>query len=229
MRNDQVGDAVASTENNDGVDAATTDAATTDAAATDGVEGVDQDAATEGPDDHDDYYDLDPVYEARKIQAVEFVRALEALSEPKRRLLILAPEIETARFVMTHLHELGRLSAVGGRTIASQTQMIRRLSMVAGLWALHPAKDGKGTIGDSLARACRRDRTAGEAALRMATMATDPIELLDDPMRRIVLIHRRKRVPINWPRLLIDIDVWHSRPGEVDVRVRWLRDYFVRR
>lgn len=184
-------------------------------------------ATTEDEDDLDDggAYDFDPEYEARKHFALDFLRFLVHIPRGARKTIahsVGSSEIEAGRYVMAYLTARG--DAAVGSTIRAQVDKIRLLSLFLRLWIHHSAAGGTGTIGASLALAKRRDSSYAEFLLRSAVDTETTVALLETCMPAIVNLHKGAGVPVNWARLLIDLDHW--RRPQRPIQARWIMDFF---
>jgi len=97
--------------------------------------------------------------------------------------------------------------------------------LVAALFAFHPASTGLGDMGDHMAAA--RDGGNEDAVERRFTalLAAHPDDL-PDYLRQAVSFLRSKDIPINWTRLLYDLQFW-SHPDHGDrIRKRWATHFW---
>ena len=80
--------------------------------------------------------------------------------------------------------------------------------LVAALFGYHPAEGGTGNMGDHFARArdVQRDDTAIER--RFTTLLAAHVDDLPFYLRQAVSYLRSEEIPVNWHRLLSDVQAW---------------------
>lgn len=173
----------------------------------------------------------DPVYEARKGIALAFVNGLRHLSRNERQVLVCGTaesEMVAAQFVVNHLKRRARLDgsieSVRDVTIKSQLEEIRKLAAVTRLWAFHDEEEGSGTIGYALAKSCKPGKNQDGESLLYQLISSQDQDALLEAMIPVVTRLKQTGVPLNWVRLVIDLDVaWSERR---EVQVRWAKDFY---
>jgi CRISPR system Cascade subunit CasB len=102
--------------------------------------------------------------------------------------------------------------------------------LVAALFALHPetapAGDGPRSLGAGMARVAANNRAGGESIERRfnALLASDR-EALPDHLRHAVQLLKGAEVPLDWARLLRDIQHWDAE-GLRAPRYVWAREFW---
>lgn len=98
------------------------------------------------------------------------------------------------------------------------------LYMLASLFALHPVSIDEGNMGSHVYRYTRvvgDDSTATRRFMRLLNLRRDT---LDSPLRQYISIFKSKNIPVNWHRLLIDLNYWDHDARYV--QKNWARGYW---
>ena len=148
---------------------------------------------------------------------VDFVDALEKVREDddratlaKLRRGLTEHAAECEMWVFAHLH-------------GAAPEHEEPALLTAALFAVHPQKGGRGSLGAALRRL--RTETASESLdKRFAVLIDSHPDELPARLRQSVSLLKSKEVPVDWRRLLSDLLDWGGprRP----VQRTWARDYW---
>lgn len=92
--------------------------------------------------------------------------------------------------------------------------------LVGTLFALHPAPNGKGNMGEVF----RRLGDNPSLEKRFLSLLDSDFDELGDRLRHVVALARSKNVPIDYRRLLTDLVYWTN--PERYVQLHWARSYW---
>jgi len=95
--------------------------------------------------------------------------------------------------------------------------------LIASLFALHPAKDGKGNLGDAFARIPKQDRS-DSIEKRFVALLNSHSEDLRVHLRQAVSLLKSKGIPIDWRQLLDDVLRWDRE--DRTVQKSWAKSFW---
>lgn len=96
--------------------------------------------------------------------------------------------------------------------------------LVAGLFAIHSAPHGKGTLGTSLGKYKLQSGADESTDKRFAHLVDSGREDLPERLRHVVRLLKSKDVPVDWFRLTEDLLGWDRETRSV--QWNWSRDYW---
>lgn len=97
------------------------------------------------------------------------------------------------------------------------------LFYIASLFALHPASDSEGNMGDHM-RELARTRSSQATENHFQRLLETRRETLESPLRRAISILKSHGIPVNWHQLMYDIRHW-DHPDRF-VQFKWGRAFW---
>lgn len=143
------------------------------------------------------------------LQSLERRQDRGALARLRRSVGKEVPSAESLRLVAPYLPDDKRRS-----------WRVRCYELVAGLFGLHPAAGGSGNMGNTFQRLGYHE----SAQKRFAALLESDADDLPYRLRQAVSLARSRDVPIDWLRLLRDIQEWNR--GDRRVQYWWARAYW---
>lgn len=102
----------------------------------------------------------------------------------------------------------------------------RAFYLVAALFAYHPKSTNEGNMGTHLAKT-RTDAGADALERRFTALLAAHPEDLPDYLRQAVSFLKSKEEPVNWLRLVQDLQNWEKRDDpKYSVQKRWAREFW---
>jgi len=102
----------------------------------------------------------------------------------------------------------------------------RAFYLVAALFALHPRSTDEGNMGTHLAKT-RTDAGADALERRFTALLAAHPDDLPEYLRQSVSFLKSKEVPVNWLRLVQDLQNWEKRDDpQYSVQKRWAREFW---
>lgn len=102
----------------------------------------------------------------------------------------------------------------------------RTFYLVAALFALHPKSIDEGNMGTHLAKT-RTDAGADALERRFTALLAAHPDDLPEYLRQAVSFLKSKEVPVNWLRLVQDLQNWERRNDpKYSVQKRWAREFW---
>lgn len=103
-------------------------------------------------------------------------------------------------------------------------KMERTCYLIASLFALHPAPDGKGNLGDHFRQADPEGKSKDAIERRFTILLAAHPEDLPDYLRQAVSFLKSKDVPVDWSRLFWDVLSWEDENRRV--QKQWARSFW---
>ena len=98
------------------------------------------------------------------------------------------------------------------------------LFLIAPLFALHPASESEGNMGDHM-RELSSTRSKQATEIHFQRLLETRREALDSPLWRAISILKSHNIPLNWHQLMRDLRHWDH--PERFVQFRWGRAYWL--
>lgn len=125
---------------------------------------------------------------------------------------------ETARIVVPYLPQNAK----------SATE--NAFFIVGSLFALHQKESGRGNMGDHFRALCGENNPSeglpANIERRFIALLSSEANELPETLRQAVSLLKSKEIPINWYRLIEDIQHWHSEEGRDRINRTWSKAFW---